>query len=79
MKTRIDEVFKRYDVAPVVKKKVKKKPNEFQENIVVSFFFYQDVILCSLFYFVLPVVSIVSGKHATELPVKASMNLSRCS
>lgn len=35
MKTRIDEVFKRYDVAPVVKKKVKKKPNEFQENIVV--------------------------------------------
>lgn len=48
MKTRIDEVFKRYDVAPVVKRKVKKKPNEFQENIVVCCFFvnYCCIIFC---------------------------------
>ncbi|XP_048084737.1 jouberin isoform X1 [Alosa alosa] len=38
VKTRIDEVFRRYDVVPVVRKKVKKKPDELQENIVLETF-----------------------------------------
>lgn len=38
MKERLDVVFKKYDIPPVVKKKVKKKPDELQENIVVCMF-----------------------------------------
>ncbi|XP_063040333.1 jouberin isoform X2 [Engraulis encrasicolus] len=34
VKGRLDEVFKKYDLPPVVRKKVKKKPDENQENIV---------------------------------------------
>ncbi|KAL2098895.1 hypothetical protein ACEWY4_005375 [Coilia grayii] len=36
VKGRLDEVLKRYDLPPVVKKKVKRKPDENQENIVLE-------------------------------------------